>query len=242
MRKTFIFMLMGVFLLTFISAQSELGSVKQGSCIDLYNYCDDCTYVNLSGIYYPDNTFEPLNLEMTKEGINYNYTFCNTTQTGLYGYITCGDKGSSFKCERIDFESTYSGKPIDNPRTYAYMFLIIVMGSFAALLLYMVNKLPSENMKDNENRVIQVTWLKYLRFPFWGLAYFSITGVVYLSGALGLAYLGSGIGEMLIYIAILMMWGSLLMMGIFFLKAIDDVIADTKLRKDLTLGVETDRY
>ena len=70
-------MLLGIFLLSSVSAFGDIGTVKQGDCIELYNYCPTCTYINLTAIQYPDR-LETMNLGMTKDGTNYNYTFCDT--------------------------------------------------------------------------------------------------------------------------------------------------------------------
>ena len=151
--------------------------------------------------------------------------------------ISCQNGGIGGSLDGI-WEVTFSGVPIDEPRTYAFIFLILIFASLGGFLMFLTNKLPSENARDNENRVLQITWLKYLRVPYQGVSYLCFTAVIFLSGSLGLAYLGPGIGEMLHYIAYIMMFGCFVMMFILFLKAFDDVIADIKLRNDLALGVD----
>ena len=67
------------------SAQTNLPPVKMGECVNLPQTCATCTYNNLSIVLYPNKTAILLGeYAMTKNGISYNYTFCNTTAYGTY--------------------------------------------------------------------------------------------------------------------------------------------------------------
>lgn len=107
-RNIFIFLLLGIFLISLVGA-STLGTIKQEDCIDLYQSCSDCTYVNLTTIKYPNATIDMINVAMTKSNTDYNYTFCLTNTTGEYFYTTKGDKGGVVSLEVISFEVTPTG-------------------------------------------------------------------------------------------------------------------------------------
>jgi hypothetical protein len=190
---------------------------SQGDCVNLKTILNSSA-VNISSVVYPDSTIEIIDSPMTKQGLNFNYTFCSTNQLGLYSFDYYDEQYNIYK---DNFYITYSGKPIDDNTTRMNIFLVL-----------------SQNTKNDENRVIQISWLKYLRFIFLGVAYLCFTGVMFVSGSLGTLYLGGGIGQMINYISYIMMFATLPLAFIFFLKAIDEVIADTKLRKDLALGVD----
>lgn len=105
-----------LFSLTFVSSEtinlndlSDLGIVKQNTCISLYQYCPTCSYVNVTSIKYPNQNVEMVNYAMSKSVNDYNYSFCNTSLIGEYSYTVCGDKSGSVQCEKIKFESTPSG-------------------------------------------------------------------------------------------------------------------------------------
>lgn len=105
MRYQYILLLLLMF--SFTSAVGDIGTVKQHDCIDLYNYCPTCSYINLVAIKYPNVTTITMNEPMTKTGNNYQYEFCGTEQLGEYFYTTCGDKGGFEEaCEDIAFQST----------------------------------------------------------------------------------------------------------------------------------------
>jgi len=95
--------------LTFISAEGDIGLVKQWDCIDLYNYCPTCSYINLTAIQYPNQSIGTMNLAMVKTGQNYIYNFCGTGELGAYSYTTCGDKAGVLTCEDMSFEVTPTG-------------------------------------------------------------------------------------------------------------------------------------
>jgi len=128
-------MLMGIFLfcIVVVSATSNLGTFKSRECISLYQLCDNCTYVNISSVMYPDSTVESINENMTKNGVNYNYTYCNTLQDGIYIYNVCGDKDGTLTCENITFEINPTGSQ-KNPTFYFIILLlsagVIVLGFF----------------------------------------------------------------------------------------------------------------
>lgn len=118
-------LLVSVIMLTsFSSALGDIGIVKQRNCIELYNFCPTCSYINLTLIQYPDGTIDnTLNEDMTKSGNDYNYTFCDTEILGGYSYTTCGDKAGVVACEDITFTSTPSG----DSETSVFYFLILIL-------------------------------------------------------------------------------------------------------------------
>ena len=117
-------------LISVVSADGDIGIVKQNDCIDLYNYCPTCTYMNLTAIQYPNQTVSTMNLAMTKTDKNYIYNFCNTNNTGGYSYTTCGDKATVLTCEDMTFESTSTGNetPTGVP-TFLGILIIIIFGT-----------------------------------------------------------------------------------------------------------------
>ena len=109
MKKILLFLMLGIFFISLASAEGSIGTVKQNDCIDLYQFCPSCSYVNLIAVKYPNVTISTMDLEMTKEGNNFNYNFCLTTELGEHFYTVCGDKDGTEECEQISFEVTPSG-------------------------------------------------------------------------------------------------------------------------------------
>jgi hypothetical protein len=104
---------------------------KQYDIITLKQTCDSCTYVNLSSISYPNSTLSYINSLMTKQGVDYNYSFSDTSTLGTYLYVVAGDKDSGFDTETFCFEVTTSGKDSNNKIPLfllGFSILILILG------------------------------------------------------------------------------------------------------------------
>ena len=85
-----------------------LGTFKVNNNIELRQTCDTCTYVTLGSVTYPNSTILNININMTKVGIDYNYSF-RTDLIGNYYYSVFGDKDGTLASENFCFEVTPSG-------------------------------------------------------------------------------------------------------------------------------------
>lgn len=93
MKKfNYIFIIALLLLMPLISATQEtLGTFKGGECINLRQSCANCSYSNISQILYPDSSLALGMVRMEKIDVNYNYTFCSTTQYGEYVVVGFSD-------------------------------------------------------------------------------------------------------------------------------------------------------
>jgi len=105
-----------LFLFSFSSAQVELPSAgKQFEPIVLTQTCDDCTFVNVTRIKFPDSSEQILNGQMSEpiKG-NFNFIFTNTSQLGKYVATTCGNPSGVYACQNYLFKITTTGSDILN--------------------------------------------------------------------------------------------------------------------------------
>ena len=141
MNKILTIALLGIFMLSFTSAFGDIGIVKQGNCIELYNYCPTCTYINLTAISFPDGSLNStINEAMNKTGYIYTSEFCDTERIGKYSYTTCGDKLGEDQCEDITFTSTASGR--DGNNNIALVIILIVMIYAITFISFFGRNLP----------------------------------------------------------------------------------------------------
>lgn len=93
MKKQIIFCLLLISLLTLVSAATGvLGTYQKDECIDLIQICDNCTYNNISSVIYPNLSIAESNLAMgSTDALYYNYTYCNTSVSGVYKVLGYGD-------------------------------------------------------------------------------------------------------------------------------------------------------
>ncbi len=125
MKKLFLFLLLGVFLISFTSASIDhLGTFQFNSCVDLVQICADCTYNNVTKILLP-NSSSALSSEasMTRLDTFYNYTFCNTTVLGRYVVNGHGDLEGTKTTWNYDFNITPSG---DSDTLGLFIFITLI--------------------------------------------------------------------------------------------------------------------
>jgi len=128
----------GMFLLismtTFISANyDEIGPYTQYDCVNLPQI-SDASYCNITAIRYPiTSSFAIRDVAMDKNGMSFNYTFCDTSTLGVYVVEgECDDTPFVY-----EFEVTTTGTPSDNKIP---IFLLVV--GFVLLTVAFIMKSP----------------------------------------------------------------------------------------------------
>jgi hypothetical protein len=190
--KQKIYLILGILIilgLPMINAVETLGNVKQNDVISLYQYCDSCTYVNLTSVKYPNETIINFNAIMTKSGTNYNYTWNDTSELGSYFYTVCGDKDGELACEDTQFEVTYIGKQLSGARAGLYIGFLALLILIFILNFYGMGFLPNDNSRDEEGRIMSISYLKYFRNVLWMTGYFLFIGILYIASNIAFAFL-----------------------------------------------------
>ena len=168
MKKILLILMLGIFLISLTSAQDEQswGYVKAGDCISLTQTCANCSFVNITGITYPNKTDSGLSesILMQKTGTFYNHSFCDTTSFGEY--IVSGDHNldGEIGIWNANFESNTLGREFTGADSIIYVFLSIAVFLMFAIALYFQIKLPSKNVSDDDGVILKVSRVKYLKF------------------------------------------------------------------------------
>lgn len=143
--KKLIIVMLGIMMLSLVSAGSLEQPIKQSETFDLVQTCSDCIFVELTSITYPNGTQLEMSINMTKLGEDYTYSFGNTSQLGTYKYNTCGDLLQSasgtrvLTCETISFEVTYTGDKVSLSNIVLPITLLILAG-LCLVLAFSFNK------------------------------------------------------------------------------------------------------
>ena len=191
MKKLLLTLMLGIFLISLISSQDvSIEDVKQGNTIQLTQLCSNCTYVNLTQVLYPNNTYVLLGeFSMTKNGTNFNHSFSDTNTLGNYVYSTCGDLNGIVTCQSIDFKVTPSGR--GSPTSgegLVYFGSLMIMFFFSILFLLVSNsfKVEEETRSDgNGAEVILKKGHAGFRFGFIGISLvFAMISVLFVSVSL----------------------------------------------------------
>ena len=92
-NKLFLLLFLGMFLISFASA--SLGEYDLGNCVQI-NTMLNTSSVTLSSITYPNGTTDFSIRPMTKNGLTFNYTFCDTSTYGEYNYDYNDSSGNTY--------------------------------------------------------------------------------------------------------------------------------------------------
>jgi hypothetical protein len=146
-----IIMLILISIIPLVSSEVQtLGTVKQGQCIVLTQLCADCTFVNLTSVIYPNESKVNYNVLMTKNNVDYNYTFCNTGDIGNYIYNTLGNPSGTLIVQPVSFEVTPSGNPKmgsgEGLTLMGILVIILLVSGFFLVISYMSNNQVVKSM------------------------------------------------------------------------------------------------
>lgn len=146
MNKFILVILLVLIIIPFTSAtdQKELPyPVEKGMCAELIQTCANCTFINMTGVIYPNSTIEYFNVEMTQNINVYNASFCKTDSLGIYTYSTLGNPDGIMVTQNVIFEVTPSGaKPLDagqSPLLLGALIIIFCLSILLFVLGYKVN-------------------------------------------------------------------------------------------------------
>lgn len=240
--KNFVFCFVLILLIGIVSAQAQgLGISKLNNCVAVLQSCSNCTTCTISNIVLPDKTKLDINLVMeTSDSLNYNYTFCQATQTGQYivnGYCDIDGINTPFP---YDFEVTATGQDMSTSKGILYVvvfFLSILI--FIGLIIGGI-KIPSNNNSDEMTGfVIAVSNLKYLKFFCIALSYLFLIFIMYLSWMISFAYLDmnfvSGIFQFLFYFLLICL---IVLFPLSIFIVISNLIRDKKIAEMLSRGLK----
>jgi hypothetical protein len=68
------------------------------------------------------------------------------------------------------------------------------------MILFAINKLPRENSRDEEGRILSITYLKYLRPALWFVEWMIFIAVLFLFSNLAFAYLNENLFAQIIFV------------------------------------------
>lgn len=144
MKKIVLILILGMFLVSFITAQlTSLGTFEVSTDVNLVQICGTCTNNNITSITSPNSSVIVSNVEMTKDGSNYNYTLVNnfTGTTGTYIVNGVGDLGGIDTAWNYDFTITQTGEALDEAQGLIVLGLIILLIFITGAFLYFGNKI-----------------------------------------------------------------------------------------------------
>lgn len=238
--KRWMFIFAMILLMTTISASTEtLGVFQQNQCVDLIQSGVGFTSCNVTSVKFPNSTEADSDKLMTKDGVEYNYTFCNTVSLG--GYIVNGlcTNGSESVAWAYDFEITYDGNTLDNAKSILYLGLIGILILLFVLVVIAIPRLPNGKVVNERGILIDINNLKYLRPVFYAVAWFLLLGIIFITSNISIAYLPTALfGEFFFMLFRIMMILSYPMILFFFIYMFVIILKDREVKRMIERGVE----
>jgi hypothetical protein len=138
--KNIVLVLCMVFLIGLASA--SLGTYKIGECVNIKTILPNATTATISTISYPNSSIATSNQNMTKTAQTFNYSFCNTSTSGVYVYDYYDDGGNTYV---NDFTINANGKadPAGGIVTLFVILFILLAGVTCYLAIYTIGHLMS---------------------------------------------------------------------------------------------------
>ncbi len=244
MKKILLILLLGLVLISFASATIQtLGTFQQGDCIGLIQTCGNCTYNNISTIITEaeNPTVYLINNTMSKQDTYYNYTFCNTTSIGKYIVNGFGDLDGEKTIWNYDFEITPSGFESTSAQSILYVIVLLISCLVLALCAYGAVKIPFQNARNDENKVISISHFKYLKVMFAFFSYLILLWILNLMILITNNFLTSTVAFAffkMIYTILLFCFYPILMLTLAIFVV--NILHDKKIRKMLKRGIFPD--
>ena len=183
--------ILGIFLISLVSAEiNNYAPTTQNDCVTIKQTCSSCTYVNIS-IAYPNSTLVITNDEMDNQGGGvWTYEFCNTSVLGRYDVMGSGDlEGTDTSFDVLWFDVTYMGKQLTEAGAIMYIGFLALLILVFFLNFIGMGFLPNKNQRDEEGRILSISYLKYFRNVLWMTGYFLFIAIIYVASNLAFAFM-----------------------------------------------------
>lgn len=178
---------------------SEIDTIKQNTDHQFNFHTVNATQVLTNETTTCDfDLYRPNGTELFESPLNYNnknewFTHVeggNFTELGQHSYIVSCNTSNQTGFTAFSFDVTYLGDKASSGQSIIYLSLFIFLIFVFIIILLGINQLPGSNQKDEEGKILSITYLKYLRPIGWTLEYFLFIGMLFLTSNIAFGYLG----------------------------------------------------
>lgn len=237
MKKILLVFILGMFLISNVSALEVLKPAKLNQKYTITQTCATCTYVNIS-IANLDGVLVN-NVEMSDNGSGvwvYDYT---PTILGRHDIIGKGDLEGTDTSFATYFEVTGTGYELNEQKAIVYLGLLALLVFLFVVNIGAISLLPSKDNRDEEGTLISINQLKYVRPILIVVGWFLLMSIIFISSNIALAYLGTTLmGNLLFDIFQIMMLLSPVMLILWFIYIFYNIFQDREMKKYLERGFE----
>ena len=136
MRKTISILIFVLILSSLLVSATTLGTFKINENINLKQTCADCTYINITSILFPNSSeFLTNEINMTKNGVEFNYTFSGADVVGQYIVSGYGDPNGIKTVWTYDFYVTLTG---EESSSFGFSISITIIAFLSILIIFSI--------------------------------------------------------------------------------------------------------
>jgi len=174
-----------IFIFLFVISMVSVNAYLLNQQINFTTTCEgfDCSKLNLT-ILFPNTTLFVDNQSMTNQNA-YAYYQITPVAYGTYTYYLYDGGNHSDGT----FEVTYYNRVLSTSASIMYVGLFGVLFFIFIMNLFFINKLPNQNAKDEEGKLLSISWLKYLRGSLWFVEYILFVAIIFIASNLAFVYL-----------------------------------------------------
>lgn len=113
----------------------------------------------------------------------------NFSELGEYSYIISCNSSSQAGFTSVGFDVTHSGLRLGEGQGTLYIILFSILIFFFVMNIFLIRELPRFNERDEEGKILSVSYLKYLRPVGWMLEWALFMAIMFIAGNLAFAYM-----------------------------------------------------
>ena len=217
-------------------SNANLGNFMVNDCVNIVTVLNTSS-VNISILNSPSPNSQILltNVEMTKNGNAFNYSFCNTSKVGTYTYGYIDNDGNPYS---NSFEITNNGFTSTTSNGLIYLvFLLAAIGLFG-ITLYGALKIKWTPDKDPDGHILNINKIRYFKPFLFAMCYIElmwIFGILY-SISFNALQNDSGISNLFYWAYTLMLYFLIPIAICTLLFCLIVFLQDKKLRKRIIRG------
>lgn len=245
-KKGLMLFVFAIFLISFVNAGSEvdIDLVAKDKVINLTQTCTGCSFVNLTSVSYPNRTLAYIGERvMTANGNTYYFEWNDTDALGVYEWCYHGDvDGINDVPACLKFKVTPNGEESSTGTSIMHLGFISMLIGLFVLTLWFSSKLPKESFYAEDNELIGVNKLKFLRPVLYMAAWMVLIAIVFTGANIALAYLTTQLlGDILFKTFYIMMAMTLPIVVIWFIYIFYSIFQQKKMENLIHRGFEWDR-
>lgn len=238
----YLLIILALMILPLVSAVSNNGeylAVKVMSPTSLTQGCVNSNYSNITFMIAPNGSLalsgQYAMTEKTNDFYNYTYTFTTLGNHKVMGF--CNENGTPTQWT-YTVPVTASGQQYTTAQsiTYGFIIMLILIGLMGSI--YAFFKTPSQNIRNQDGRIIQINYKKYFKWFAFVMAYYFLIVLVWFAWNISYAYLYfDALSTFFRYVFILSIVSGIIVTVVTGLMAFITYLHDNKFEEMLNRGL-----